>query len=530
MTTDLTDPTHEASEPDRFWTTVNALEATPLVLTALDWTFWKQSLELAAMRAWCDLGIVAPEEVVFVDDANQRVTASFFGRQAVNVDRVRWLMGSLPGTSGDDIERDIFGEVRPGVVDPPRKVSKLAMARGFPRSLRRHHQQVADFRAETEDWWRARVGDDPPGSPSKRLLGATRRFEDAQHLHVRGRSLLQGLGAQVHELATGVGRPDLIAALTSGVGEMEETTVADDLWRVAVGQLDLAIFLDRHGYHGNGEGNLSATVWREDPSQVERLLGAYADVAAAERPTARSAATQAARESAIAELMTALPRPKRRLGRWLVNTTNRLTRDLEVSKAAFLMAIDSGRAAAHQRGAELVATGSIDAADDVLHLTIAEATAPAVGDVRALVASRREQHAHHRTVRPPDKWTGDAAAEPIEGHAERRDVLGGVAGSPGRVEGLARVISDPAVDEPPAPGEILVCAMTDPSWTLMFVMAAGLVIDIGGTASHGAIIARELGVPCVINTETGTVDIRTGDRLVVDGDEGVVHITERVDA
>ena len=110
--TTATDPTHETSEPDRFWTTVNALEATPLVLTAMDWTFWKKSLELAAMRAWSDLGIVAPDEVVFVDDANQRVTASFLGRQAVNIDRVRWIMGSLPGTSGDDIERDLFGEVR----------------------------------------------------------------------------------------------------------------------------------------------------------------------------------------------------------------------------------------------------------------------------------------------------------------------------------------------------------------------------------------------------------------------------------
>src|ERR1044072_825195 len=103
-----TDPTHETSEPDRYWSTVNGREATPLVMTALDWTFWKKSLELAAMRAWCDLGIVAPAEVVFVDDPNQRVTGSFFGRQAVNIDRVRFLMGCLPGTSGDDIERDIF--------------------------------------------------------------------------------------------------------------------------------------------------------------------------------------------------------------------------------------------------------------------------------------------------------------------------------------------------------------------------------------------------------------------------------------
>lgn len=522
-----TDPTHETSEPDRFWTTVNALEATPLVLTAMDWTFWKNSLELAAMRAWSDLGIVAPDEVVFVDDANQRVTASFFGRQAVNIDRVRWIMGSLPGTSGDDIERDLFGEVRPGIVDPPRKVSKLAMARGFPRSLKRHSDEVAAFRGETFEWWQPRVGENPPGSPAKRLLEATKRFEDAQHLHIRGRSLLQGLGAQVQETANSIDRPDLIAPLTSGVGEMEETRVVDDLWGVAHGEIDLATFLARHGYHGHGEGNISATVWREDPTQVERLLGAYADVPATERPTARSAATQQAREAAVGELMAALPRPKRRLTGWLLNKTVELTRDLEVSKAAFLMAIDSGRAAVRQLGAALAADGSIDAPEDVLHLTIDEATAGNVGDVRALVAARKAVHAHHSTVRPPDKWTGNPEAEALAGSGEQRDTLEGVAGSPGRVEGLARVVTDPAVDEPPAPGEILVCAMTDPSWAPMFVMAEGLVIDIGGPASHGAIVARELGVPCVINTETGTVDIKTGDRLVVDGNEGIVQIVER---
>lgn len=523
------DPTHETSEPDRFWTTVNALEATPLVLTALDWSFWKKSLELAAMRAWCDLGIVAPDEVVFVDDANQRVTASFYGRQAVNIDRVRWLMGSLPGSSGDDIERDLFGEVRPGIVDPPRKVSKLAMARGFPRSLRGHHDQVAQFRDQTHRWWRQRIENPSSGgSASKRLLEAQKQFEDAQHLHIRGRSLLQGLGSQVHDLAASVDRLDLVAPLTSGVGDMEETRVVDDLWRVAHGQLEMDDFLAAHGYHGHGEGNISATVWREGPNQVERLLGAYREVPASDRPTARSATTEAARLHAVEEFMASLARPKRKMANWLINKAVQLTRDLEVSKAAFLMAIDVGRSAARERGDQLVASRVIDQAADVLHLTVDEASAASVADVRGLIAHRAERHQHHSSVRPPDKWTGNPDAMAVTSDAQARDQLVGVAASPGRVEGLARVVADPGVDEPPAPGEVLVCAMTDPSWAPMFMMAEGLVIDIGGVASHGAIVARELGVPCVINTGTGTVDIRTGDRLVVDGDTGIVEIVERV--
>ena len=80
-------------------------------------------------------------------------------------------------------------------------------------------------------------------------------------------------------------------------------------------------------------------------------------------------------------------------------------------------------------------------------------------------------------------------------------------------------------DNPDAlqPDEILVCHVTDPSWSAFFFVAAGVVIDIGGAMSHGAIVARELGIPCVINTMTGTQVIRSGDRVRVDGQAGTVR-------
>ena len=83
---------------------------------------------------------------------------------------------------------------------------------------------------------------------------------------------------------------------------------------------------------------------------------------------------------------------------------------------------------------------------------------------------------------------------------------------------------DPLAGEPLQQGEILVCETTDPSWTSLFLVAAGLVIDVGGALSHGAILARELGVPCVINTRVGSQVLRTGDLLRVDGDAGRVEV------
>ena len=80
------------------------------------------------------------------------------------------------------------------------------------------------------------------------------------------------------------------------------------------------------------------------------------------------------------------------------------------------------------------------------------------------------------------------------------------------------------------PGEILVCETTDPSWASLFLVASALVIDIGGALSHGAIVARELGVPCVINTRVGTRCLRTGDLLRVDGERGSVTVLAAADS
>jgi pyruvate,water dikinase len=118
---------------------------------------------------------------------------------------------------------------------------------------------------------------------------------------------------------------------------------------------------------------------------------------------------------------------------------------------------------------------------------------------------------------------GDAMDGPEPASGPGR-VVTGVAASAGRVEGRARVVLDPDCDVVLEPGDILVCRITDPSWAPLFTLAEGLVIDIGGPASHGAIVARELGIPCVIGTGNGTTAIHDGDRVAVDGDAGTVSV------
>jgi pyruvate,water dikinase len=105
----------------------------------------------------------------------------------------------------------------------------------------------------------------------------------------------------------------------------------------------------------------------------------------------------------------------------------------------------------------------------------------------------------------------------------------GLAVSTGTIEGRARVILDMA-DAEVEPGDILVTAHTDPSWSPLFVAVAGLVTEVGGRMTHGAVIAREYGLPAVVGVERATQLIRDGDRIRVHGMEGYVEIVSRGDA
>ncbi|MDF2615105.1 MAG: phosphoenolpyruvate synthase [Clostridia bacterium] len=104
--------------------------------------------------------------------------------------------------------------------------------------------------------------------------------------------------------------------------------------------------------------------------------------------------------------------------------------------------------------------------------------------------------------------------------------LKGCAGAAGRVEGVVRILANPEEGEKLQPGEILVAATTNIGWTLLFPKAAAIITDIGAPLSHAAIVARELGIPAVVGCGNSTASLKTGDRVLVDGGQGTVHILE----
>ena len=110
--------------------------------------------------------------------------------------------------------------------------------------------------------------------------------------------------------------------------------------------------------------------------------------------------------------------------------------------------------------------------------------------------------------------------------AQTEGTLQGTPASAGRVRASARVILDPH-DAHLSPGEILVAPSTDPGWTPLFLKAAGLVMEVGGVMAHGAIVAREYGIPAVVGVAGATERITTGNRVTLDGTAGTVVIESR---
>jgi len=181
--------------------------------------------------------------------------------------------------------------------------------------------------------------------------------------------------------------------------------------------------------------------------------------------------------------------------------------------------------------------------DSVFYLTDEEVLEILSGNENAVkyIPSRRETYQKQKALPKyplvisgrfdPYTWAKDPqrrsdvfdshAAMPVE---KAGDTLKGHPGSAGRVEGLVRVIHSPDESDQFLPGEILVASSTNVGWTPLFPRAAAVVTDVGAPLSHAAIVARELGIPAVVGTGNATMRLKTGDRVLVDGGQGLVEV------
>lgn len=525
-------PIHAGTcDPSVGWSTTNASEALPGVVTPLTWSIFGDGVERSMRGAFADMGILRESECVPPARTEQRLWDLWYGRAAGNLNTFRFVGDRTPGTSGDAVEEQIFGRVRPCVTSKKVYTRYPVVAVKMPYNALRCQARLRTATAAIYPWWQHSVGAGRPtelGQAQALLREAVRNFEQVMRPHTLAAMLCQSLYDQVRAAAARAHRPGLEISLVTGYGEMAETVVVGDLWAVSRNLLSIEEFVTRHGFHGPNEGELSARVWRLDQAPLERLIAAYREMPDDRDPHRVVAQRGVERRRAESELIRALPRWQRPPTRLLLGVAAKLIPLRGIGKASFLQCIDVARNAARVCGEVLTRSGVFTVPEDAYWLTVDELAGSLAPDVVALIATRRAVTEEYRRLEVPEVWQG--TPQPFVGETTRDRIDGEISGaavSPGVVEGIARLILDAEGDDDLEPGEILVCRTTDPSWASLMMVASALVIDIGGAISHGAIVARELGIPCVIGTRTGTQILRTGDRIRVDGERGVVEILER---
>jgi pyruvate,water dikinase len=267
--------------------------------------------------------------------------------------------------------------------------------------------------------------------------------------------------------------------------------------------------------------------WREQSDYLFEVLATYASLLQARAPfdPEEQARRRQAAEQAVCRLLT----PWRRAWfRATLRRTQTFSRLRENSKSHLVQLIDLGRLMALRAAHFLLQDGILEDAEAIFYLRIEEVQTALRGampgeTVQHLITQRRLERQRNAARHLPDLFVGERPLY-AESLPMPDTVLTGLPSSPGRVTGIARVLYSPQEGARLQPGEILVAPSTDPGWTPLFLLASGLVMETGGYLSHGAIVAREYGIPAVLNVPLATQRIADGSSIRLDGAQGVVHL------
>jgi pyruvate,water dikinase len=529
----VSDPLHRPGESaDTAWTLVNIAEAFPGVVTPLNWTFIHEPSTVAARETFHRIGAFPRSVVGTSERPDDDIWSIFYGRCAANLDTLRELGDRMPGTSGDDMEKQIFGDVRPGVSGKQIPLRYPIVAARIAANFRTLPPAVARCLADTSGWWERTVFGAAPASVDQ-AADVLREARGHFHRAMQTNSMGAFIGSMMFEQVGALQSAPDAEPLMTGYGDLEEVRIMTDLWAVSRGEVPMETFLRRHGYHGPGEGEISSRSWREQPGPVETLARTYAGMADDRSPAATEARRTRGREAAERELLARTPALKRPAVTLTLKAARRFIPLREVTKGCFVRALDAARWSARHYGALLHGQGRLEHPEDVFYLTYDELLAGAQGELTATVNERRNLREQYRTTTIPEKWIGVPEQIPLPAASSDRVAekpepvtreIKGLGVSPGKAVGRACVISDPGRLDELRDGDVLVCELTDPGWTSMFLIASAVVIDTGSPMSHGAVVARELGIPAVVGTGDGSRRIRDGDRLEVDGSNGTVRI------
>jgi len=293
-------------------------------------------------------------------------------------------------------------------------------------------------------------------------------------------------------------------------------------------------WLDQYGMRCVGEIDITRPRWSERPSAlVPLLLGNVRNFepGAGKKRFEQGQLEAARKETELLNRLRALPDGAQKADetKRMIDRVRTFIGYREYPKYGMVSRYFVYKQALLEEAERMVEAGVLHQKEDIYYLRFQELHDVArTGHAdHALIRARRAAFRAHQSLKPPRVLTSDG--EGLSGTWRRTDLptgaLVGLAVSAGTVEGRARVILDMAQADL-EPGDILVTAYTDPSWTPLFVAIQGLVTEVGGQMTHGAVIAREYGLPAVVAVENATLRIRDGQRIRVHGTDGYVELLD----
>ncbi|HYF93897.1 MAG TPA: PEP/pyruvate-binding domain-containing protein [Symbiobacteriaceae bacterium] len=301
---------------------------------------------------------------------------------------------------------------------------------------------------------------------------------------------------------------------------------------------ELERFLEEFGHRGVYEMEIMNPRWSEEPSFILETIHTYLRDGLPEHdPQEGARAKRAAAEAEVARKLRFSP-----LYWFLLGKARAAMRMREAAKSTLVRLVRPARLAALAIGRRLTAKGLLERPEEVFFLTGDEIASLLAAQwdghgLRAIIAHRRTRRQELEALPAQDVILGDKAIVNLRpgaelsgtltapGRAQRdeKGTLQGVAVSSGQATGPARLIRHPGEGAALRKGEVLVAPSTDPAWTPLFLRAAAVVMEVGGYLSHGAIVAREYGIPAVVNVGSAMDTFRDGQLLQVDGDTGEVR-------
>ena len=554
-----------AADDSTVWTNANLKDVIPGLISPLGWSLMRDQLDTSIRTQYAQVGYTLPPE--------QPLIRRFWGRPYFNISAFQRAAYEFFGADPAEQFEQLGGAALQGFTPPPDPPSLRQRVRWqwngmrVLRTLNRIRRGAPARFAVLEQHWQGEHQRIPHFTADEVLHALVARAEHDRPFLILHLYLTWGMNGYFTHLRQFItqGIPDapggLFAELVTGLGDVPSADHSYHLWelsRLARQLPEVMAFLARRdwptwsdafadtrfaapwqaflatfGHRGLYEVEIANPRWREQPDYLLDILATYTTLEHDKAPFDPQQQTER-RQAAEAKVLGQLAAWRRPWFRTILRGAQEFSRWRERSKSHFVRLIDLGRLLALRAGDLLVHKGVLAERNTIFLLEIAEVTAALRGelaqeDIGRLTTQRRLERQRNAALQPPEAFIGHRPYYE-EQHTAPGAALTGLPSNPGRVTGTARVLRSPQERSRMQPGEILVAPSTDPGWTPLFLLASGLVLETGGYLSHGAIVAREYGIPAVLNVSCATQRIPDGSTITLDGAAGTIHLATPGDA